>query len=716
MSCGPRPTTFRLLDPYVGWDVASAEGLTGFDDPAGVRLKLLADVTGVIDLGDLLSYFPPPRLAHGCGCRWYLARGERTPGLLVRDACLRARECWTDLSAGSCGPRFVHPSAVAARGHLVAVADRGAGTITVFSEGSWRIRSTVALDRWLPDGWPDVVSLACAPSGELVVGTSNPARVLCFDRTGARIGEWTAPGAVVRLAVDDDCAIWIVTRAAEGYSVWREQRGAALRDPHRPLAFVRASLADVVTAFTPTGLVAASLAGFCFVETDADGLPARRCYGWDGCPIDSSAVPPDAALQLVTHGQLLTLAIDSGIDRCRWHRVRLDADVPPGCTLDTAVASSGLPQPPPQGVAPAGEWSAFAAGVPHAGDWQTAPGGSLDFLVDQPPGRYLFVRLRFTGDGVSTPVVRRVRLCMPRSTSLDRLPDVYRETPDSEDFSERFLSLFDATIGDLDRAIVRYPALLDAGGVPDDVLPWLAGFLDIVCDARWTADQRRVILRAAPGLYKQRGTVAGLVRSIELATGLTAGIEELPLTRPWNTLGRKRAAPAASSSCTCHGGAPATTAASPPPPGAVVGGVRLFSRARARFRLGQSALGATPIKSYGDPDMDPVNALAYRFRVLAPFAGAPGSLTRLRLERLVASVKPAHTIATVRSTSDGFVVGPWARLGVDTAIHALPAPVLGSGGNVRLRRTTVLWPGPRRRGNGPAVGSTTVVGVNTVVQ
>lgn len=706
MSCGPQPTTFRLLDAYVGWDAASPEGsqgLTGLDDPSGVELALAADVKGVISLADLLPYVPPPRVARGCGCRWYLARGGYRPALLVRDGCLGDDACWTNLSSGECGPRFSRPVAVATQGHLVAVADPARGEVTVFTEGSWRIRAVAVLPRLAGGEWSRLVSIALLPSGELIAATAQPAAVYRFGRSGALVHRWHAPGPVVRLAVDGDCRIWIVTRTREGYHVWRGRADGT---------FEPMSLADVVTALTPTGLVAAGLAGFCLAEIDRDGLPTRRCYTWGGCPLDPGRVPADPPLRRVTHGQLLTTAIDSGIPRCRWHRVRIDADVPPGCTIDAAVASADEPSAHAQGVQAAGEWHAFPAGTPHPVDWETAPSGSLDYLINQPPGRYLFLRLRLTGDGRATPLVRRVRLDLPRSTSLDRLPEVYRETPDAEDFTERFLSLFDATIADLDRVVAQHPALLDADHTPDDVLPWLAGLLDIVCDARWSTADRRAIVRAAPGLYRQRGTVIGLVRAIQFATGLDAGVDELPLSRAWAALGRKRV-PAPADGCACgpHAAAPPQLRA-----GAVVGGVRLFARARARFRVGQSALGAAPIKSYGNPDRDPVEALAYRFRVLAPMAGAPASLLHQRLDRLVAALKPAHTIAVLRSTSDGFVVGPWSMLGVDTAIHSLPAPVLGRGGNVRLRRTTVLWPGPKRRGGGLTVGSTAAVGIHTVVQ
>jgi hypothetical protein len=114
------------------------------------------------------------------------------------------------------------------------------------------------------------------------------------------------------------------------------------------------------------------------------------------------------------------------------------------------------------------------------------------------------LRLRLTGDAQATPVVRRIRLDFPRLTSLEFLPPVYREQPEAEDFTERFLSLFDASIAEIDHAIVRAPALLDANGVPDEVLPWLGSFLDVAFDRAWEPERLRHIIRAAPELYRRR--------------------------------------------------------------------------------------------------------------------------------------------------------------------------------------------------------------------
>jgi hypothetical protein len=122
------------------------------------------------------------------------------------------------------------------------------------------------------------------------------------------------------------------------------------------------------------------------------------------------------------------------------------------------------------------------------------------------------------------------------------------------------------------------------------------------------------------------------------------------------------------------------------------------------------------VRSLGDPERDAQGSGAYRFRMLVP-PGAGGSVDPGRLQRLLASQAPAHTVAEVRVGGTGLVVGQQAAVGVDTVLVPPPPPVLGGpgGGTVRLRRRSVLWPG--RRGSGPRlrVGDRSTVGVNTVV-
>ena len=108
--------------------------------------------------------------------------------------------------------------------------------------------------------------------------------------------------------------------------------------------------------------------------------------------------------------------------------------MPPGTGIEVSVVTTDL------------DPTTLPKGLPSAADWQSGPAGALDLLVQQPPGQYLRLSLTLTGDGTNTPVVRSVRIDFPRRTSLDWLPAVYSENPEAEDFSERFLANFDASI------------------------------------------------------------------------------------------------------------------------------------------------------------------------------------------------------------------------------------------------------------------------------
>jgi phage tail-like protein len=679
MSCPTRPATFRLLDGLVGWDVHDGTGLEGLDSVAG-GVTLARLTPHAVSPAELLPFLPPAQLAAGCGkCAWYLVTPP--PSRLLRlvcgadpEPCQPRPPCGLSFVAVPCLDAAVDAVAVAARRHLVALSDAGAGEVRVHGASGQERLAVIPV--------ADAGPLAFTPWGELLVSTGgHHPGLFRYAIGGEPLGRWRAPlpagtHAIDRLGVGSDCTLWIVARDADGtLSLWRATREAP--------EFVRAGPADLSGSFAPTMLVVAGEEGFCL----RDGpLGPTCCFDWYGHP--ASAPPPMPAVARARQGQLLTTAIDSGTARCRWHRVRLEATVPPGTSLDVAVATSELQHPPPQGEPHHDPgWETFPAGVPHPADWDAAPQGALDYLVRQPPGRYLHLRLRLRGDGASTPIVHRVRLDFPRLTSLEHLPPIYREEPQAEDFTERFLSLFDASVGGLDRAIERLPAMLDASAVPDAVLPWLARFLDLALEPSWDASRRRALIVALPALYRQRGTRAGLSEIVRLVFDVEPVIEELASERAWGAIGRD----------------------------AQLGGVRLFSRARARLTLGASALGSAPLRSVGNPDLDPLTGPAWRLRVLIPTPGGAPRDLELRLARLLEAQKPAHTVVSTRVGGRGFVVGSWAAAGVDTLLAPLPAPVLGGPqGNTRLSRGTVLW--PRRAGSRGAfaVGLSAGVGVHTM--
>jgi hypothetical protein len=732
MSCDAARPTFRLLDRWVGWaDDGSAprpenyQSVTGWDenDPVnGIRLVPRGGKPGtaMVDAGELLASLPPRWLAlacapdgwlllapdgwvlrlEGCGPRW------RTVVDLGIDREDRPAEGALALASSATRFAVVLPDGVqlwTIAGEKL-LADRAIDAprrAAFLADGDWLVaaepatgKEGIVLHRFGPTG---------APRGSMSVHAAGAG-----TGTGSGSASTRPPvvllGPVNRLAADQDGGIWIVTGASDdALQLWR---GDWLG------VFASAATADLAKAFAPTGLTAAREdQGFCLAVTAAGSGPISvsvpECWSWCGEPRAGGIAPP-AKPALETSGWVEAVGIDSGIKRCRWHRVRVDADVPPGSGLEVQVVTyEAAPGSTSKAVVPQ------IAKRNHE-DVQTAPAGALDFLIDQPPGRYLSVRLNLTGDGTATPLVRRVRLDFPRSTSLDRLPAVYREHPDAEDFTERFLGNFDASVADLDRAIERFPALLSVGkrpagqspspagpeapGAPGAVLPWLGSFLDVLFDADWDDDKRRAILAALPGLLPKRGTPTGLSAVIALVLGVVPDIQEWSTLRAWGALADSRQ--------------PCPDEASSQPV-ARLGSVRLFGRVRARFYLGRSALGQAPIRGYGNPDLDPLTTQAYRFQLQVP---RTASLDPARLLDLVDRQKPAHTAVTVRLGGNAFVVGIWSAVGVDTAFTPLSPPVLGRDGNIRLRQASPVASGPPRGRLGLVVGRSSTVGVHTQME
>ncbi|MCQ8190691.1 phage tail protein I [Streptomyces rugosispiralis] len=661
MTCTPHPATFRLLDVHVGWDqgdLQQADGIVGFEDPAGLRLAHRGAAPEGPTRDRLLPWFPDPRLAPGCGpCGWYLlVPGERR--LLRRDGCGVA---FAPVWPSGCDPDPLRePVSVAARGHRLAVVE--SDRVLVWRREGGQLAGVIRAERprWAALGPDDEVLVACRGSTDLrrFDSTGGPRGVL---RTGVR-------GEIIGLRTGPERSVWLLTDDGGRLGIHR----GGHRGPFRPV-----TVDELAAALPPSTLTSADEdgengengeGGFCLTENGPEG-PEAVCFSWQGLPRDPAPPATDA---YVTSGSYLTTLIDSGISRCRWHRVRLDAEVPAGTAAAVEIVVS-------------------EDGRYDESDWQTSAPGVTDFLVDQPPGRFLRLRLRLSGDGASTPVLRRVRLDFPRVTSADLLPPAFREDPAADDFTERFLSLFDATLAQLDRVIERYPSLLDPAGVPDRALPWLAGLLGLSFEAGWDARTRRALLAAAPELYRRRGTPWALREAVRIVFGVAPVVDELAADRRWAHLRAARD----QGRGTDQG----------------LGAIRLFGRSASRFRVGGTALGAAPLRAFGAPDSDPFTAHAHRFRLLLP----AGSVDATALRRLVERQAPAHTVGSVRTGGAGFVVGSRSTVGVDTAFVPLPPPVLGGANPVRLGRDGVLRPGPRGLRRGVGVGVVSAVGMHTQV-
>lgn len=401
---------------------------------------------------------------------------------------------------------------------------------------------------------------------------------------------------------------------------------------------------------------------------------------WAGSPDGIARFGTDSGAA-GSSGLFYTRTLDNGSDRNEgWHRVDLSAELDAGGALGVsyattndaalAVAVTGildrntsaadkaraiesvlgdLWRGPEElrAVPPPGAATAALTGFPR--------GMSHSVFFRRGTGRFLWLKLQLSGLAPGAKAsVREMRLYYPRLSYLRYLPAVYQHDPVSEEFLERFLSMFETVFDGIEATIDRIPEMFDPALAPGEFLDWLAQWLDLVTEEDWPAGVKRRLLQNAARLYERKGTPGGLAEFIEVVTGTRPVIRESFETERPLVLG---------------------------------GGILLGFDSRVQRRpatavgrnqrtvLGCSArLGATEIRATTHVPADPFRAAAHRFTVMLDLPPHRFRRYERGLHRIIRENAPAHASYDIRLVS-GAGLGPRTVLGVNFAV-ADPRPML----------------------------------------
>ena len=110
----------------------------------------------------------------------------------------------------------------------------------------------------------------------------------------------------------------------------------------------------------------------------------------------------------------------------------------------------------------------------------------------------------------------------PKGNYLSYLPELY----DQDELMGRFLMLFESFWKPIDTQIGSIHHYFDPRLTPADFLPWLASWLDLELDESWPEYKIRQLTRWAIALHRSRGTRWGLLKYLEIYTGVRAVISE----------------------------------------------------------------------------------------------------------------------------------------------------------------------------------------------
>ena len=207
-------------------------------------------------------------------------------------------------------------------------------------------------------------------------------------------------------------------------------------------------------------------------------------------------------------GAALLPQVDSGEAGFAWSRLKLLAQVPPEAAIRVYARVSDRPEWP--------RWEALDGRDPGSGGLRELFGppvaAATDLLLSA-AGRYLWLALELTAGGAGSPVVEGVSLRMAGDHMTDYLPAIYR----GQDFTYRYLSIFDTMFQELEAAVDSLPRQLDPASAGREMLAFLARWLCLEPERGETDLRRR--LPEILGEYESMYTAAGVRQSAQRLTG-----------------------------------------------------------------------------------------------------------------------------------------------------------------------------------------------------
>lgn len=409
--------------------------------------------------------------------------------------------------------------------------------------------------------------------------------------------------------------------------------------------------------------------------------------------------PADPALPTCDSGQVDTV----------WHRLYLEAAIPANGGIVVELAASDTPERPTcaadwhphrfgerflpgDGQVPVGTWLATASERPfHPGvlrcPRQPGRSGLFTALVQRAGrrvrrlrGRYLWVRVRLSGDGRGSPELAALRVYGSRFSYRDRyLPELYQENAFGDDgdapatratpadFLERFLAIGEGVLTPLEDQIAQAFLLTTVSTAPAEALDWLGSWIGVSLDPGWSTERRRRWLAHTPELYRRRGTKAGLELALDIASdgGVRRGailvLEDFTLRRTFATI---LGADLAEEGDPLLGGWAVSG-------NSVVGDTLILGEEGREEILALFRVPANGGTAAERETVDRFHArLAHRATVLVH--DQVSSLDLGLIRRVVALETPAHVATQVVTASHPLLVGVASLVGLDTVLTPRP--------------------------------------------
>ena len=238
-------------------------------------------------------------------------------------------------------------------------------------------------------------------------------------------------------------------------------------------------------------------------------------------------------------GVYISGAFDSLLSETKWHRLKLDINIPAGVEYKLRIYSSDSTEILIPVLGQAGKTRVNInnylldnkINIARKIDMFDTIGAKIyenptDILLYEFTGRYLWLCLEIISY-VEEPVeIKSMKIEFPQVTFVDYLPELYRTESGENSFLSRFLGIFQSIYVDLEDKIDIMPLKFDPDYTSRDFLNWIADWLSIKDIELWGEKRLRKLIKECVSIYKIKGTRKAISRVVEDYIGVEPIIVE----------------------------------------------------------------------------------------------------------------------------------------------------------------------------------------------
>jgi phage tail-like protein len=226
-----------------------------------------------------------------------------------------------------------------------------------------------------------------------------------------------------------------------------------------------------------------------------------------------------------TEGRIETREFDGKKPGCIWHRLFIDACIPPGSKVEVMSRTADdrrFLEDAAWRDEPVLYRRSDGPELPYYNPFRDGGNrpeelGTWELLFQQAEGRYLQLKLTLRGPGARSPQLYALRAYYPRFSYMrEYLPALYQADRQSASFLDRYLSNMEGINTVVEGRVACVERIFDVDSAPAEYLEWLGTWLGIIFDTDWEDSRKRLFLDHAVELFGQRGTIQGLMRAVHL--------------------------------------------------------------------------------------------------------------------------------------------------------------------------------------------------------